>query len=98
MELLGDSVKAYIRHHFWDGWGYWQRRLAQDKLSLYELLIHTDFSSVMKFDNKFTATCDHPSSGVVLVATVQHSPEVRVPMASHRCWLDSVLTLTDDDL
>jgi len=77
MELLRNAIEAYIRHHFWDIWGLQQRRLAQDKLLQFQLLIHTDFSSVMKFDNKFTSTCDHPQSGTVLVATSQHSPEMK---------------------
>jgi hypothetical protein len=89
MELLQTSIKEYLLHKFWDSWGYVQRRLAQDKLLAYiEALIHTDFSSVMSFGNKFEKTCSHPHSGTVLIATVQSNPEVSQLSPHNSCASD----------
>jgi hypothetical protein len=48
---------------------------VREKLGPNELAISTDFSSVCKFENKYTETCAHPNTGTALIAIVQHSPE-----------------------
>jgi len=74
MELLKLSIERFLLHHFKDRWSFVQRARMRMSLLDNELLISSDFASVFKFENKFTSTCDHPSSATCCVAIVQHSP------------------------